>query len=157
MSDPTVAATDVLYRLGIDATDATANQTTQYIAFADGWADKLLAVNGKDAADLETYETALLKQAKINVAAKMALTGMSLDSGDFAVGPIKISGLTAKEKIDLMAALDAEIEKVLNMLGFLESMPYVSSSGGDNYAPDGEDLTNIDFGETADYPFSTFG
>lgn len=155
-SDPAIVAADVRNRLGATSTEVTDAQATQFIAFADGWADKVLALNSKTAGALETYETAIFKQAKIDVAAQMALTSIIKNSDEFNVGPIKVKSLDEDAIDKLYEELQAEIKKSLALLGWKRYAISTIGTGGDQYTPDLEDNTMIDYGEVdADSPFRT--
>ena len=151
-----IVAADVRNRLGVDSIDVTDAQCTQFIAFADGWEGKILAINSKTVATMESYESAIMKQAKIDKAAQMALTPIVLDSESFDAGPIKIKSLSEKAMKDLYDALDDSIDKALDTLGWVSITLTTRTIGGNDYTPGGDEGTMIDFGESdSTNPFRT--
>ena len=156
MAATDIVAADVRNRLGADTADITADQATQFIAYADAWEDKILALNSKSVSDLETYESALVKQAKIDIAAKMAIASIQLNSDEFGVGPIKVKGLSEKGLSELYEKLEENVEKILELLNWKKYTMTTRVRGGDDYTPGGDEGTMLDYGETTTQtPFKT--
>jgi len=156
MAATDILAADIRNRLGADSTDITTDQATQFIAYANGWESKILAINSKAVATLETYEAAIVKQAKIDKAALMALSGIALNTDEFTVAVIKVKGLSEKNIKSLMETLQESIDKSFELLGWVQYTLTSRAIGGNDYTPGGEENTMIDFGEVeSDTPFRT--
>ena len=108
------------------------------------------------ARNAETISDPDKKQAKIDKAALMALSGIALNTDEFTVAVIKVKGLSEKNIKSLMETLQESIDKSFELLGWVQYTLTSRAIGGNDYTPGGEENTMIDFGEVeSDTPFRT--
>jgi hypothetical protein len=147
-----ITTTQVRQRLQLESLEAsdTVLNSAAFIPTADAWANKILSLNSSSEAALDADEIALM------IAAKIAYTALKVairPEKNFQMGPIK---LAESKRSDVVDSLNDEINALLAMLNFTQVEIGSSYQGGDDYAPDGEDLTQIDIADTTE-TFSVFG
>ena len=156
-TDPTITAAEVRQRLTtlttVDISDAVLASASMILA-GDAYINKMLTNNSLEYSDLSTDQKALLKAVKIAFVAKRVVSDANFES--FSTGPIKSASVKASDKKAMIDILDNEITELLDIVGIYPYKISITSSGGSSYAPDAEDLTNIDFTEAdSDTPFRT--
>lgn len=158
MAATDITADEVRNRLGLtlaDISDAVLAGAT-FILFANAWESQLLADNSKSLDTMESYETAILKVAKISKCAMQIVSRMPEE--EVQTGPLRMKPLSASEREKLVNVLQNEIKDSLDMIGMTEKRGsfYITGSGGDYYHPSGEDDTQIDYSYEEDEDFRVF-
>jgi hypothetical protein len=155
-----IAYTDV--QLAGDWDDVEAPQATlegaAFIAAGDGWLNEILELNGLTTlAALTTVDAnrgALAKAAEIFYVAGLFAGRPSKE--DFTAGPIKSSRVRQEEKRTAMQMFFKIAEEMLDKAGLYVRKWTATSKGGDEYHPEGDDDTQIDFGIAAVQPDEDF-
>ena len=144
-----ITEADVRNRLrkltSVELPDATL-QTTPYLPSGDIWIDKILSVNSTTFASLGTTDQGLAKIAEIAWVARRVV--LSAPQRGAKSGIIEVKPISSKDKKELADELQAEINEIFSLAGWKSIPVYVGYRGGDDYAPDDEDLTQISFTDT---------
>jgi hypothetical protein len=143
-----VTPAEVRYRFraltSTDISDDTLN-SIGYIPLAEAFVNTLMSNSSVTYADLTADQKTLVKGAELARTCQLIL--LDFPEAGWETGPIKYkpqpggSG-SAQELLD---RLENEWKTYLGAIGVTEANILVTSSGGDAYAPDGEDDRNIDF------------
>jgi hypothetical protein len=137
----------------VDISDADL-ATAAFIPAGDAWLDLQLAKAAKTFAAATGNDLAIMKAVEIDFVCIKVISGAPV-RGSKAGVLIEIKPIPSKDKKILIDLLTDEIWEYFELLAVPKSPIYVSSAGGDDYHPDGEDLTNIDISDTMD-DFSRF-
>jgi len=138
------------YLVNYTTTDITDDKLKSFpmIPSSVAYVDRILTNNSKDYDELTTEaEKKLVRLAMIaHCAAKVLRTP---PEEDWQHGPSKDSAIKAKEKLDIIKDIRAEMEEALRAIGCsLRLRGGIDTCGGDDYMPDAESLKNIDFADT---------
>ena len=146
MAVHTITAAEVRQRLTDlttnDISDAVLSSAAMILA-ADGWAGRILTLNNTDVDSISTDQLALLKAAKIAYVCIRVVSKARYE--DFKAGPVQTKGVTAKDYESFVKILKDEIEDILEVCGWTNKDFGFTYAGGDDFHPDGEDNTQIDF------------
>ncbi len=134
--------------------------SASFITAGDSWIEKICSANGyASLAALKTADAnagALAKAAECYYVASLVVSIPQKE--DFAAGNVKSTDVRNTEKKE-MAKYYVECAKgMLDRAGLKYESWAWSYTGGDDYHPDSDDDTNVDFGASTDErPFNTFG
>jgi len=135
-----------------DVSDTVAGDASHKLA-ADAWAEAILAKNTTSVALLEDYQAALLKAAKLDYVALRIVTAAL--TGEFRAGVFSGKGPSAGDMQIMVDTLKTLIQDTCDAAGLAVTDMPVSSSGEDDYMPDGKDATMIDLSESdVEHPFN---
>lgn len=143
-----VTATQVRQRLKnltvADITDATL-EALAFIPTSEAEIDVMLSDSGITYSSLSTDKQTLVKAAEIAMTCQKIVT----DSPEeiFKTGALDGKAITSKDKVDIASELEREWQRYLTLVGVELVDVYVSASTGDDYKPDGEDDTNVLWGD----------
>ena len=152
----TITADEVRYHLvsltSVDVSDALL-ASAAFIAVGDAWLNKALGATYP--AGLNATDQALAKAAEIAFVAERVV-GSAPTRGS-KTGPIEIKTIPSQDKETIVNILHNEWQYYLSLIGLYvgDGDFYVTSGGGDDYAPDGGDATQIDLADS-DKDFSIF-
>lgn len=137
-------------------------ESAAFILAGDGWLTEVLEANGLTTlAALTTSDAnrgALAKAAEIFYVASLVAAQPAKD--DFQTGPVRSSSVKNSERKALSDYLLTRAKEMLSKAGLFVDRWSVSHAGGNDYHPEGNDDTNIDFGlagGSVDYPFNIMG
>jgi len=128
--------------------------TKAFIPMGEAWLTKKLTDSGLTYAGLSAVDKALADAAEI--AAIASVVAMRASKGEFKTGLLAIKDVDPDKMVKLAQELRYEAAQYLSLIGVTaEGSFHFTSGGGNDYAPDGEDLTQIDYTEAdSDTPFS---
>lgn len=142
----TITADEVRYRTVtlrfVDISD-TYLASTSFIPAAQSEIILILSENNLTYDSLSSDEQNLVKAACIALCAQKVIESAPLRGSQD--GPIKIEPISSKDKVTISEKLEDEWQRLLEKVGCVVEKGYVTSAGGDDYMPDSEDNTNIDF------------
>lgn len=148
---------DIIGRLrtltAVDVPNATL-ALASYIPAGNAWMDTHLSNNGSSYDNLTASKKALAKAAAIAHVCLKIVAAAPLNESQ--AGPIRVIPIKAAEQKVILKELKAEIKEVFALMGIKKQISNFASSGGDDYHPDDEDLTQIDFADEAE-DFSLWG
>lgn len=142
----TVRAVDVQNRLRVlSALQITTLliESNPYLPTADAYLEKLASRNGYTFSDLTASEKLLANQIIVAMTCKKII--MSAPLPGLEAGVIKIKPVSAEEKREICAELQAEIDDATEILGWTLWKNMNSYYTSDDYMPDEEDRTNLLF------------
>jgi len=146
MAVHTITAAEVRQRLTdlttLDISDAVLASASM-IPAADGWAGRILTLNSTDVDSISADQLLLLVAAKIAFVCIRVVSRARHE--EFKAGPVSIKGVTAKDYESFVKILKDEIEDDLEICGWTSKDFGFTYAGGDDFHPDGEDNTQIDF------------
>jgi len=162
MSDISIDPTDVRNRLRTISEVAITDEVLSslpFIGVADSWMTVLLTNSGTTEGALSEDEGVLVKGAKIAYVCKKVVS--SAPENSYQEGPVEFKAISSTDKEKLLKMLDDEISEYLDMCELVTAdwTDLVTSAGGDDYHPNFEDRTNIDFGyadDDSDHPHRIF-
>lgn len=126
-----------------------------FIAGAEAVMNQILANNSKSYSSLDADQKTLVKLAQIELCCEIILSDYPEDGWE--TGPIKFKPMGAEQRQKMIENFHKRAEWYLSLIGCTMVDVYVSSSGGDDYMPDGDDDTMIDFTDEDEDTFSLWG
>ncbi len=157
-----ITTDEVRYRLlpltSADVSDTVLNSAS-YIPTADAWINDKIGAASIAASSLTTNQKVFAEAAEIAYCAMICVASAPVRGSK--AGPIQVMPIPANEKKEMVAILKDEYNRYLALLGIARDDAEAggfgfSSSGGDDYMPDEEDESQIDFADTED-EFNQFG
>jgi hypothetical protein len=145
-----VSATEVRYVGNWSSTEFsdTMLASAAYILAGDGWLNKIVKAAGY--ASLSAFTTANADAGALAKAAECyyvaALVTAIPQKEDFAAGNVKSTDVRNSEKKAMAEFFMSKAKEMLSKAGLTYEAWTWTYTGGDDYHPDGDDDTNVDFG-----------
>jgi hypothetical protein len=143
----------LLTMLEVEVTDPTLNSLA-YIPASEAWIDIILDDNSLTYAGLNSSKQTMAKVAQVARCAWIVLS--SAPKENYKAALIEFKGTNANNLQTSLDAFESEWTESLARCGAAVVVPGGSSTGGDDYQNDGQDLTNIHYSDTSGGPLSRF-
>lgn len=147
---PNVIASEVQYAGDFDSSIVTATMlaSAAFIPAGDGWLNNILSNNGY--ASLSALTTADANKGALAKAAECyyvaALVASRPSKDDYRLGPAESKQVRDSERSEAVKRLMGMAKDQLGKAGLAYEEWGISYAGGDDYHPEGEENTQIDFG-----------
>ena len=137
-----------------EISDKTLNSTA-YIPLSEAWLDQVLSDNSLAYSTMTTTKQTLAKAAQIARCAWVVLAAAPKEA--YKAGLTDFKGLNPESVKNAMDSLRKEWKEMLGLCSATTINVGGASTGGDDYQPDGEDLTQVHGSdETGDRAYSRF-